>query len=403
MAGVARRIITPPDGSAWLAGFNFNRPAVGVHDDIEARALAISDGTGRLFIFVTADVIGLFHDDVNRLRQRIHIPGATFFVLSAHNHQGPDTLGSWGPGIRKNHIKLPLGSGRDENYIDWMIEMMAQAAVESVVRLERVSIDVGTAQIDDMCDNKRESQFLDTELSVVSFWNHAHTRRVAVLTNYGCHPETVENENQFITSDFVGVYRDRIDRAHHTTSFFVNGSLGAMVSPAFEWKRGSFSGRTSFGEKFSSYVEHAFHNAEAMRMAGPVIHASEIVRIPLENKMFFVGALLGAIPLRGVLWSGNITTETHVLRIGEMTIVMIPGEITPELGLELKRIGGPHTQVWSLANDEIGYILDPDKYPWHMYRYERGKSIGSKAWPIIRDSVLRELGATRIKEVNTPE
>ncbi len=394
MAGVAKRVITPRDYSAWLAGFSFNRPAIGIHDDIEARALAISDGTGRIYIFVTADIIGLFQEDVQRLRKKIHIPNTLVFVLSSHNHQGPDTLGLWGPGIRKNHIKLPMGSGRDENYIDWMIERMAQAAVESVVRLELVHIELGTTHISDMCNNKREPQFLDTELSVTSFWNYARTRRVAVIGHYGCHPETVDNDNQLITADFVSAYRDKIDSAHHTMSFFINGSLGAMVSPAYEWKKGSFVGRESFGEKFSSYVESALANPHHVETVSPIAHKSEVIRIPLENELFLLAGILGAIPLRGLLLSGDITTETHVFRIGGMTIIMVPGEIAPELGLELKQLAGPHTQIWSLANDEIGYILHDDKYSWPLYKYERGKSIGPQAWPIIRDSVTRELNIT---------
>lgn len=393
MAGTAKRVITPPDASVWLAGFNFNRPATGVHDDIETRALALSDGSGRIYIFVTADVIGLFHDDVEKLRNKIHIPGVEVFVLSSHNHQGPDTMGLWGPGIRRQHFKLPLGSGRNENYIDWMIEMMAQASMEATLRLEPVKIDLGSTTIDDMCDNKREQQFFDSELSVLSFWNYAHTKRVAVLANYGCHPETVENDNQLLTADFVGAFRNRIDTLWHTTSFFVNGSLGAMVSPAFEWKHGSFAGRETFGAKLASYTQTSDRESVSIHTTFPIAHASETIRIPLENKMFLLAGLLGAMPLRGILCTGAITTETHVFRIGDVTIMMVPGEISPELGLELKKLGGPRTQVWSLANDEIGYIIAPEKYSWDMYRYERGKSVGPQAWPIIRDSIRRELSS----------
>jgi len=45
-AGAAKRDLTPPmDRPVFLAGFGHNRTAVGVHDPVWARCLALSDGT----------------------------------------------------------------------------------------------------------------------------------------------------------------------------------------------------------------------------------------------------------------------------------------------------------------------------------------------------------------------
>ena len=396
MAGAAQLDITPPGGAAWLAGFNFNRRSYGVFDRIETRALALSDGSGKIYVFVTADLIGLFYRDVQRLREHINIPGAEIIVFSSHNHQGPDTMGLWGRGIRKKHVKIPLGSGRDENYIDWLIDRMAQAAVKAVETLEPVTIAQGSTNIADLCINKREQSFLDTELSVLVFSSILNDKRaVALVANYGCHPETVDNNNHLLTSDFVGAYRDIVDQHFKTTSFFVNGSLGAMVSPGYEWRHGSFRGRETFGKKFAQYVLGVEKNTQPVDCSRPVVFSKETIRIPLENKRFIVAGILGAIPLRGIIPSMEITTEVNVLRIGSVAIVTIPGEISPELGLEIKKMGGTGTQVWSLANDEIGYIIRSDKYYWNLYRYERGKSVGHEAWPIIRESVARQIKSTR--------
>ncbi len=394
MAGVARRDITPYD-KTYLAGFNFNRDAYGIHDRLETRALALSDGTGKLYIFITVDLIGFFNPDVQHLKDHIRIPGSEVFVLSSHNHQGPDTMGLWGPGIRKKHFKLPLASGRDENYIDWLIDQMAQAAVSAASNLKPIAtMALGTISIDDMCRNRREKQFFDSELSVLSFYNQENTN-LGVLANFGCHPETVDNDNRLVTSDFVGMYRRIIDENLDTTSFFVNGALGAMVSPGFEWQNGSFEGRETFGKKFAWYVLDALGDSHRVDTSKSIYFSKEVIQIPLENKLFWWAGVLGAMPLRGTLSSGVITTEVSVLKIGEVTIIMIPGEIAPELGLELKKMAGPNTQVWTLANDEIGYILHPDKCDWPMYRYERGKSVGCQAWPIIHESVQRQISKLR--------
>lgn len=63
----------------------------------------------------------------------------------------------------------------------------------------------------------------------------------------------------------------------------------------------------------------------------------------------------------------------------------------PELALEIKKIGGPKTQVWSLANDEIGYILVEEKFFTRTFKYEHTMSVGPDAGTIIMRSVTKLL------------
>src|SRR5437899_4743862 len=73
-AGAASIAITPevrPDGPPiWLAGFGQDRAASGVHDDLYARALVLGTGT-RSVAIVALDLIGLFHDEVVRIREEV--------------------------------------------------------------------------------------------------------------------------------------------------------------------------------------------------------------------------------------------------------------------------------------------------------------------------------------------
>ena len=41
---------------------------------------------------------------------------------------------------------------------------------------------------------------------------------------------------------------------------------------------------------------------------------------------------------------------------------MLPGELHPEPALAIKERFGSGTQIWSLANDEIGYILPAGRF-----------------------------------------
>lgn len=58
------------------------------------------------------DVIGLFYDDVLKIRDQVKVQApkvSHLIVASTHVHEGPDTLGLWGPD--------PLHTGMDENHL----------------------------------------------------------------------------------------------------------------------------------------------------------------------------------------------------------------------------------------------------------------------------------------------
>ena len=53
----------------WLAGFQFNRPALGVRDPLWARTVALERGDTTITI-TSIDAVGVFFDDVVRIRER---------------------------------------------------------------------------------------------------------------------------------------------------------------------------------------------------------------------------------------------------------------------------------------------------------------------------------------------
>jgi hypothetical protein len=100
-AGAAQSVITPEllrGHAVYLAGFGQNRVATGVHDDLYARCLALGIATQTL-VTCSADLIGLFYDDVLTIRrafQQETLSASFLVVASTHTHAGPDTLGLYG-------------------------------------------------------------------------------------------------------------------------------------------------------------------------------------------------------------------------------------------------------------------------------------------------------------------
>src|ERR1700754_2696647 len=91
-AGVGKSDITPPLGTP-LAGYGarLGKPATGVHDPTEARALVIDNGVEKI-VFLCVDHLGFDHTMVERIRQLVvkatNIAPDNLFVISSHTHSG---------------------------------------------------------------------------------------------------------------------------------------------------------------------------------------------------------------------------------------------------------------------------------------------------------------------------
>src|SRR6185503_8684692 len=98
-AGFAEADITPKVGKdlppVYVAGFGKNRVATGVHDPIMARAVVLQHKDEKIAL-VSVDLVGLFLPRIEKIRREL--PGFSYVLVSStHNHEGPDTLGLWGP------------------------------------------------------------------------------------------------------------------------------------------------------------------------------------------------------------------------------------------------------------------------------------------------------------------
>lgn len=108
----------------WIAGFGSQRAALGVHDDLYARVLVLVQGDVHIGI-VALDWVGLLRDQALAIGQAARRAGVVLdklIVSCTHNHEGPDSMGLWGP----------LGvSGRDDEYMARAREQVVEALAEA--------------------------------------------------------------------------------------------------------------------------------------------------------------------------------------------------------------------------------------------------------------------------------
>ena len=453
-AGAAKTAITPSvtANKVYMAGFGNNRVATGVHDDLWARCLALEAGPGKLAL-CDVDLIGFFYDDVLKVRAQVRaeVPDVTQVIVAAsHDHEGPDTMGLWGPS--------PLQSGIDEAYMDTLDSRVAATAVAALKSLKPARLVLGR---DDhpllalLQDDSRPPYVKDPHLFAMKLTNASDGAAIATLVNWSDHPETLDSKNTLITSDYPNWLRQYVEEHEGGMAVFFNGTIGGLLSTLGEQvaiedpETGEVAKDATWrkAELVGDMIGKVAVRALASGIEAPVdsiVIRHKVIFAPIDNDGFRVGGALGVFRGRKGLWTNgrpdpateqrdlpqfggkvpyatghDLQTEVDYIQFrgaGRLLaeIATAPGEIYPELvNGGITRYPGadypdapfeptirtamrsPYPMVFGLANDELGYIIPrcewDNKPPWLQNRSHRWYGEVNSAGPDVAGAVTRAL------------
>ena len=416
--GAARRVITPDlkaHGPVYLAGFGQNRPATGVHDDLFARCMALAVGK-RPLVICGVDLIGLFYEDVVRIRQKVD---ADLIVAALHDHEGPDTMGLWGPAIGQ--------SGLNEAYNQFVVDQVALTANEAIRAMKRAVIvlaKVHTPELDKFIDDSRPPVVHDAELIALRALD-SKGEPIGVLLNWANHPEALGSRNTLITADYSAAVYKGLEEALGGTAVFINGAVGGMQSPlvakVIDPETGQPAPEHSFrfaeivGARAAGMIAGALKQSKPVKIDS-IVFREKLVNIPMDNPNFKLAAAADLFKGRKKPNAdGTSSTPVGYVRIAQkgkpvLEIALVPGELYPELsvgGIEKyegadfpdaplepaikKMMTAPYRMLFGLANDEIGYIIPKvewdNKEPWLQNAprrwYGEVNAVGPEAAPLI--------------------
>jgi hypothetical protein len=427
-AGFAEKDITPKIGAkpVYLAGFGQNRKATGVHDPLLARAVVLKHADKKLAL-VSVDLVGYSYPDVEQVRRRLR--GFTYVLVSStHNHEGPDTIGLWGPN--------PFTSGVDPAYMKHVEDQIVQAVHAAEAAAQPAKTRIGAVKAPELLHDGREPYIKHDELVVVQFLDPKTAKAAGILVQWNCHPETLGGKNTEISADFVGPTVQYLQHKYGCPVAYFTGTVGGlMTSLHVEIKDekgrslndGTVEKTERYGQLLGQAAERALSGSKPVRLTPLAAHSREIF-LPLDNNLYLLGRRLGVLKREGFLWEDNLykaspvdkvshkrlalRTEVGWLRLGEVDVALIPGEIYPELVLDkvqdppdpgadfpdapiepaiYKQLRGPYRMMIGLANDEIGYIIPKrqwDEKPPFCYgrqkaQYGEVNSVGPDTAPLL--------------------
>jgi hypothetical protein len=243
----------------------------------------------------------------------------------------------------------------------------------------------------------------------------------AVVVNFGLHPAVLAGDNWLYSADYPGFLAEALSRARGSDFFslFLNGCCGNVNHVDYT---DPLQGR---GYKMAERIGYMLAAAaqEAIRARGPITAdrigiSSENVqldRILISSEEFrrCQGCLEEARrhPARGQVdglpeayfadlrvhmhldQEQPLETEVMALRLGEVSLVGLPGENFCETGLEIKRRRPTqHMLVAELANDAIGYVPTRDSYAQGGYETTVGSTV-------VREDSAERLGASALRQL----
>jgi hypothetical protein len=204
---------------------------------------------------------------------------------------------------------------------------------------------------------------------------------------------------------------------------------------------GDFEYTRVYGEKVAELADKAIAAAAPITLT-PFVVSAKSVALPVSNPYYRAAHATGMVRRAATVWTGDaekigepltlenagqqmaVVTEVGYLKLGELAIAAIPGEIYPELvygkfpdkaepGVDFPTAPlEPHveqilgTEKWlliGLANDEIGYIIP--KRQWDNaapYAYGKAKgqygeinSCGSDVAPVLMRALQRRVAEAK--------
>jgi hypothetical protein len=348
----------------WLAGYDNNRPAMGIKDTLWARAIVFQQGDTTLAM-CTVDAIGLFFEEQERIRTRIDEvkPGAVdlFLLQASHSHEAPDTMGQWG---FVGFTGIPESPGRSEAHMELIRQGCADAVVEALENLVAVNVRVGKvdAGIDGLVRDGRNPQIFNDDVTAIALDDAESGAGVATLLNWGNHPESLDSDNNAISADYLHAIRESLENGLPATTtkpahaarggvaLYLQGAVGGIMGPngfpitgrdgtLYEDDVKSFARTDALGENVAELGFQALETAETLPT--PTLSFSAIrYRAPVKNIVFHLGLNNGwfdrsvyGYDETKVVSDDNmpeIETAVAVVRVGDIGFVTAPGELFPE-------------------------------------------------------------------------
>jgi hypothetical protein len=418
--GCGKVNITPPLGVPLIG--SYGKPSDDVLDELYAKALVLDDGTNTVAI-VSADLLYTPLEEITGpvrriIKEKIGIPGENVLICATHTHSGPEvfTRSKFSRGKMDNDAAAKV----NQAYLATLVEKIASSAMLAHKNTQEVRIGAAKGQLPEIVFNRRpknnEGQVkmaftlppevlatrkieagpegdvkvtfampdektqwyfgsIDPEVCVLRV-EDANGKTVGSLINFGCHPVTIyPSLPTAISADYPACATRVIEQAEGGLCLFALGLAGDAVPFDRGMRQREQIGRALGGE--------------ALRRLQFLTTSGDVTLKALKREVAFPAKKPTSPQVEGNKTPESVTSEIQVLRLGDIYILGLPGEVLVEVGLPIKkRAGVEKLFIVTLSNDAIGYVSHSAAYDEGGYEPGTATNLAKGAGEIMIEQAL---------------
>jgi len=334
----------------WMAGFRSSRPIQSIHDTLLTSAMVLEVGSKSIGL-LSLDVIGLGNDQCWEIRKRVQTKTGInhIYIISTHNHEGPDLIGLWG--------NNQYNSGVNEEYLEYIVAQSVKSLTLAFHsrQLARITLAADSLSAMGMLQDTRAPLVVDPIVNTLQARAIVDNKVLGTVVNWSNHVETLWDQNLSLTADFVHYLREGISEGVSDSintivpkqggvTLFVPGAIGGLMttSPELSIKNPltkSFHTKPSFekakaqGYSLAKIVYESFQSEHVSTSFHTTLQSyQQPIELPLDNTNFRLGAYIGLID-RGMTGWMKVRSEIGFWKLGPASFVHVPGELYPEIAI----------------------------------------------------------------------
>ena len=373
MANVARVDLTPPlEMKFALGGYGerMNKPAIGIHDKIWAKAVVLKKGNKK-YAIITLDVLGLPPNVKPQLLEVLSGMGwneKNMMLLPSHSHTSLDMAAL----NDKNLLNSPQIGIFQPELLEFVINSLSKLMNEVDKNYQEVKIGTNSMLVENMNRNRRGDPDVDKNLTVTRI-DTKKGNPMAILVNWTAHPTFMSEKDMMVSGGWPGYLQRDLEQkvGKGVIVLYFNGAEGDQ-SPIGVGGNTHHEKAGKYGMEMSNKSFEVYKN---IKTSSKVKFDFNYATIKLPERkvhpsfMETGGAEYNLTP-EAVKMVLNVMSPENTgigsVRIGDLLIVGAPGELAAGLGLRVKKKldikGIKYPVIGGFANEWISYILSADQY-----------------------------------------
>ena len=454
-AGTAKVDITAPFTVPYLGYVPRQAYFEGVHDRLCARALYL-DLEGDAAAVITLDMLGVSKNlpdgdlrlrVLDRVGERLNLTSDTLLFCASHAHSTPELAGI----TSLSHLDEARA------WLNDLAADLAGCLVDAASASQPAEVRIGRGAIETISANRRvldkngalykppdripsedmaRPAPIDPDVNVVRF-DFADGSHSAIL-NFTCHPTTVQ-VNPLVSADYPGVAAKAVEDNSEgcRECLFIQGTCGdinpiggsnvpdfeavesngdalgretvrvldeiARLEPSseeplrvsvrdVEFPRRDLPGPSPLSEHIQDALASAYDSLRRLGEAESRDRVDELAEAAMQS---VVASRVMTERLSEIAKGHDpIGSTVHVLRLGELAIVGIPGEPFSRLGMAIKsRSPAGLTICAGYTNDFVGYLSDSESFAEGGYEVSLGPwcPVGPRGGAVAVRAALEQL------------